>query len=108
MTEAQQLRELLERKIDEVLRAAEAKETSAGDGLDGEQFCDNLKRLKTRAIAREIEKGLGKWIVRAGMSTMYGSVLWFLWSEEGVLGPFSGSIEFWKFCCQLLSSCLIC
>uniref|UniRef100_A0A6E8VK53 NWD1/2-like winged helix-turn-helix domain-containing protein n=1 Tax=Anopheles coluzzii TaxID=1518534 RepID=A0A6E8VK53_ANOCL len=58
VTEAQQLRELLERKIDEVLRAAEAKETSAGDGLDGEQFCDNLKRLKTRAIAREIEKGL--------------------------------------------------
>uniref|UniRef100_A0A182UMK7 WD_REPEATS_REGION domain-containing protein n=1 Tax=Anopheles merus TaxID=30066 RepID=A0A182UMK7_ANOME len=58
VTEAQQLREMLERKIDEVLRAAEAKETSAGDGLDGEQFCDNLKRLKTRAIAREIEKGL--------------------------------------------------
>uniref|UniRef100_A0A182TG06 WD_REPEATS_REGION domain-containing protein n=1 Tax=Anopheles melas TaxID=34690 RepID=A0A182TG06_9DIPT len=58
VTEAQQLRELLERKIDEVLRAAEAKETSARDGLDGEQFCDNLKRLKTRAIAREIEKGL--------------------------------------------------
>uniref|UniRef100_A0A182STC4 Uncharacterized protein n=1 Tax=Anopheles maculatus TaxID=74869 RepID=A0A182STC4_9DIPT len=68
--EAARLRELLERRIDEALRSAEAQETSFEDGLDGEQFCDNLKRLKTRAIAREIEKGLGKWIVRTGRAVI--------------------------------------
>ncbi|XP_049297951.1 protein qui-1 isoform X1 [Anopheles funestus] len=56
--EAERLRELLERRLEEVLRLAAGKEKSSEDGLDGEQFCDNLKRLKTRAIAREIEKGL--------------------------------------------------
>uniref|UniRef100_A0A182J649 WD_REPEATS_REGION domain-containing protein n=1 Tax=Anopheles atroparvus TaxID=41427 RepID=A0A182J649_ANOAO len=62
--ESQQLRELLERKIDEILRANGGKKTSEDSdanpegGPGGEQFCDNLKRLKTRAIAREIEKGL--------------------------------------------------
>ncbi|XP_053677511.1 protein qui-1 [Anopheles nili] len=55
-TESRRLRELLERRIDEALPAAEM--TTPTEGSDGEQFCDNLKRLKTRAIAREIEKGL--------------------------------------------------
>uniref|UniRef100_A0A182JV88 WD_REPEATS_REGION domain-containing protein n=1 Tax=Anopheles christyi TaxID=43041 RepID=A0A182JV88_9DIPT len=58
LSEAQHLRELLERKIEEVLRASDVAGTSTEDELDGEKFCDNLKRLKTRAIAREIEKGL--------------------------------------------------
>ncbi|XP_058122559.1 protein qui-1 [Anopheles ziemanni] len=58
--ESQRLRELLERKIDEILLAGISEDAAATtEGASGgEQFCDNLKRLKTRAIAREIEKGL--------------------------------------------------
>ncbi|XP_058061583.1 protein qui-1 [Anopheles bellator] len=57
--ESQQLRVLLETKIDDILRAAQGKNSTAAETDLGEQhFCDNLKRLKTRAIAREIDKGL--------------------------------------------------
>ncbi|KFB46917.1 AGAP004827-PA-like protein [Anopheles sinensis] len=58
--ENRRLRDLLERKIDEILLAGKAEHAAATtEGTSGgEQFCDNLKRLKTRAIAREIEKGL--------------------------------------------------
>ncbi|ETN64158.1 hypothetical protein AND_004106 [Anopheles darlingi] len=72
--ECEQLRCLLERKIDDILQRTTANSgpttttTNGDDHGDGgggdddddekQQFCDNLKRLTTRAIAREIEKGL--------------------------------------------------
>ncbi|XP_038117714.1 uncharacterized protein LOC6033549 isoform X2 [Culex quinquefasciatus] len=62
IAESRQLSEILECKIDEILEAFQDDGGGGGlDGLtiiDGERFCDNLKRLKTRALEWEIQKGL--------------------------------------------------
>ncbi|XP_055611687.1 protein qui-1 isoform X2 [Uranotaenia lowii] len=77
LSESRQLRELLENKIDEILKAFQdggggGPEADSGDGdngdgivlldgiklIDSERFCDNLKRLKQRALEREIQKGM--------------------------------------------------
>ncbi|XP_058836478.1 protein qui-1 [Topomyia yanbarensis] len=73
ITENRQLRDILESKVDKILKAfedgggGESRSTDPGgafvlpDGIkliDSERFCDNLKRLKTRALQWEIQKAL--------------------------------------------------
>nr|XP_029722533.1 uncharacterized protein LOC115263375 [Aedes albopictus] len=75
ITESRQLSDILENKIDEILKAFQdgggggGGEAGGGCGgeegvgitlIDSKRFCDNLKRLKTRALELEIQKGLGK------------------------------------------------
>ncbi|KXJ84372.1 hypothetical protein RP20_CCG000009 [Aedes albopictus] len=73
ITESRQLSDILENKIDEILKAFQdgggggGGEAGGGCGgeegvgitlIDSKRFCDNLKRLKTRALELEIQKGL--------------------------------------------------
>ncbi|EDS35482.1 conserved hypothetical protein [Culex quinquefasciatus] len=66
IAESRQLSEILECKIDEILEAFQDDGGGGGGGggldgltiIDSERFCDNLKRLKTRALEWEIQKGL--------------------------------------------------
>ncbi|XP_062708711.1 protein qui-1 [Aedes albopictus] len=72
ITESRQLSDILENKIDEILKAFQGGgggggEAGGGGGgeegvgitlIDSKRFCDNLKRLKTRALELEIQKGL--------------------------------------------------
>ena len=49
MTESKCLKELLEQRIDDILKANE----------NCDNICDTLKRLKTRSLEKEIRKALG-------------------------------------------------
>ncbi|XP_055622084.1 protein qui-1 isoform X3 [Toxorhynchites rutilus septentrionalis] len=65
IAESHQLSGILEKKIDEISKAFHEGDGGAGikmlDGIkliDSERFCDMLKRLPTRALEWEIQKGL--------------------------------------------------